>query len=75
MTKKYKFRDLSKPAPATVYISSERYAILEKYATKLSDAKNMKVKVSDILKFLIDEYTAKAMKELEVIMDDVKISS
>ena len=73
MTKKYKFRDLSKPAPTTVYIGSERYSILEKSAEELSDSKNMHVKVSEILKFLIDEHLTQALAGLEKEMDKVKL--
>lgn len=73
MTKKYKFRDLSKPAPATVYIGSERYSMLEKRAEELSHSKNMQVKVSEILKYLIDEHLPQAVIGLEAMMDKVKI--
>ena len=75
MTKKYRFRDLSKPAPATVYIGSERYSILEQCAEELSSSKNMQVKVSEILKFLIDEHLPQAVVGLGAMMDKVKIGN
>lgn len=75
MNKKYKIRDLSKPAPATVYIGSERYSVLERHAEFLSSSKNMQVKVSVILNFLIDEHLPQAVIGLEAMLDKVKIGN
>lgn len=56
-----KFRPLDKPGTATIYIGNQRYLNLLQEARKLSLECNVDVKASDLVRFLIDEYSERAV--------------
>ncbi|EGT5675494.1 hypothetical protein AGJ34_21230 [Cronobacter dublinensis subsp. dublinensis] len=61
-----KFRPLDKPGTATVYIGNDRYLKLLTEARNISNEINVDVKASDILRFIIDQYSGSAVKEFKV---------
>ncbi|WP_208951029.1 hypothetical protein [Rahnella sp. ChDrAdgB13] len=73
MTKKLKIRDLNKPGPATIYIGPERYFVLDKCARDLSNKKNLDVKISHLVQFIIDEFSERAIVEFEAKLDQQKL--
>ncbi|EOC0011639.1 hypothetical protein ACI0X9_003324 [Cronobacter turicensis] len=61
-----KFRPLDKPGTATVYIGNDRYLKLLTEARNISYEINVDVKASDLLRFLIDQYSGCGVKEFKL---------